>query len=113
MCIILVVVFREYVYNFFYIFIYGLIMFVFNVYVIDDLKSWMVKVDVNWFDICWKVIEIEFLCWENKGLGFFDIEDVKEWIIEELDFLSEYGSVVVKFYLYIKGKVVNEVKILL
>lgn len=112
MRIVSVVAPRKYAYNFLYTSAYGLTMPALNVYVTDDLKSRMAKVDANWSDICRKAIETELLRRENKGLGSLDIEDVKEWITEELDPLSEHGSVVVKPYLHTKGKAANEVKIL-
>ncbi|WP_228015664.1 GIY-YIG nuclease family protein [Synechocystis salina] len=103
---------RKYAYNFLYTSTYGLTMPALNVYVTDDLKRRMAKVDANWSDICRKAIEGELSRRENKGLGSLNIEDVKEWITEELDPFSEHNSVVIKPYLHTTGKVSSEVKIL-
>ncbi|MBE9195104.1 GIY-YIG nuclease family protein [Synechocystis sp. LEGE 06083] len=112
MRIVLVVAPRKYAYNFLYTSTYGLTMPALNVYVTDDLKSRMAKVDANWSDICRKAIEIELLRRENKGASSLNIEDIKEWITEDLDPLNEHSSVVIKPYLHTKGTSVNQVKVL-
>lgn len=83
-----------------------------NIYVTDHLKRRMAKVDTNWSEICRKAIETELLRRENKVLSSFNIEDVKEWITEELDPLNEHSGVVIKPYLHTNGKNQNQVKIL-
>ena len=83
-----------------------------NIYVSEDLKRRMAKIDANWSEVCRKAIETELLRRENKELSSFNIEDIKEWITEELDPNNEHSSVVIKPYLHTKGKNINQVKIL-
>jgi post-segregation antitoxin (ccd killing protein) len=48
-----------------------------NIYVTDDLKRRMTKINANWSDVCRKAIETELLRRENHSLSSFKVEDVK------------------------------------
>lgn len=83
-----------------------------NIYVTDDLKRRMAQINANWSDVCRKAIETELLRRENHSLSSFNVEDVKEWITEELDPINEHNGVVIKPYLHTNSKTANQVKVL-
>ncbi len=83
-----------------------------NIYVTDDLKRRMAQINANWSDVCRKAIETELLRRENHSLSSFKVEDVKEWITEELDPINEHNGVVIKPYLHTNSKTGNQVKVL-
>ena len=84
-----------------------------NVYVTDDLKARMGKVNTNWSEVCRQAIELELLRLEGKTLSKIALSDVKDWISEHLEPTSIHKNVVVKPYLHKDDKTYNDVKVLL
>ncbi|WP_019501589.1 GIY-YIG nuclease family protein [Pseudanabaena sp. PCC 6802] len=84
-----------------------------NIYVTDELKDRMNKVDANWSEICRRAIEVELLRFEEQASHQFELVEVKEWISESLDPTSVHSNVVVKPFLHKTDSSKNEVKVLL